>query len=169
MNDADPIEVIRRRAEAATPGPWGWFGNIKHGGPYLATQHGGRVFVMQFARLGMRDAQPVFQVRDDPDHPDWGHMVKGADLAIYEADHRDDIKGFDNPDAEFIAHSREDVADLLTEVDRLRQCVGDALWALEDPHGRVSSTHLPMVQACLAEALHPELTDEEREAMEVAS
>lgn len=117
---------IRNRAEAATPGPWGWFGNIKHGGPYLATRHGGRVFVMQFARLGMRDAQPVFQHRGDPEvPPGWGIMVKGADLAIYEADHRADIKGFDNPDAEFIAHSRQDVADLLDEVDRLREELAD--------------------------------------------
>ena len=124
--DTEHLNVIRDRAEAATPGPWGWFGNLKADGPYLATVHGGRRFVMQFARLGMQSAQPRFQVYD-PEH-DWGYMVDGRDLAIYEADHRADIVGFDNPDAEFIAHARQDVADLLAEVDQLRGAIDRLAW-----------------------------------------
>lgn len=119
--DTEHLNAIRDRSEAATPGPWGWFGNLKHGGPYLATRHRGRVFVMQFARLGMQDAQPVFQARDE-DGRSLG-MVGGRDLAIYEADHRADIVGFDNPDATFIAHARQDIADLLDEVDRCREAL----------------------------------------------
>lgn len=45
---------------------------------------------------------------------------------------------------------------LLAEVDRLNRCVGDALFALEDPHGNLSDAYLPIVRAALADALHPE-------------
>lgn len=89
-----------------TPGPWAWFGNIKHDGPYLATVNRGRTFVMGFKRLGMRSAQPQFRIDS--------LLVDGADLAIYEvcrdatkADdervYRHDIVGFRAPDAYLIA------------------------------------------------------------------
>lgn len=32
----DPVEAIRVRAAAASPGPWFWRGNVDHGDPYLA-------------------------------------------------------------------------------------------------------------------------------------
>lgn len=107
------LEQIRARAAKATPGPWSWFGNIGAGSPYLATTHSGRRYVMQFARHRMQGAQPVFQ------QPDEHIMVKGADLAVFEVAHRDDIVGFDNPDATFIAHARADVDTLLQLVDDL--------------------------------------------------
>ncbi len=37
------LQEIRARAAAATPGPWGWFGNDDR--VYLATRHSGRLYV----------------------------------------------------------------------------------------------------------------------------
>lgn len=93
-----------------TPGPWGWFGNEY--GFYLATQFGGRRFVMDFARMGMQRAQPRFQVG--------GVMVDAKDLAVFEVGkrgivgmkaarlpgsdvYRTDIVGFDHADSQLIA------------------------------------------------------------------
>ena len=42
----------RRRAGRATPGPWGWFGNVRARSIYLATQFWGRHFVMQLSGYG---------------------------------------------------------------------------------------------------------------------
>lgn len=91
-----------------TPGPWGWFGT--NHGFYLATTHSGRRFVMDFVRMGMRSAQPRFQVNS--------RMVNGADLVQFEVDrsvtgfaagreaatvYRYDIVDIDHPDARLIA------------------------------------------------------------------
>jgi len=91
-----------------TPGDWGWFGNEY--GFYLATKHSGRRFVMDFVRMGMRGAQPRFQID--------GRMVKGADLVRFEVDrsvqgftagkasesvYRYDIVEINHPDARLIA------------------------------------------------------------------
>jgi hypothetical protein len=80
---------------------------------------------MDFVRLGMQYAQPRFQ------RPD-GLMDKAATpgLPIFEvcpdamsADdprvYRDHIIGFRNGNAEFIAHARQDIDDLLALVDEL--------------------------------------------------
>lgn len=116
------LEEIRARAAAATPGPWGWFGNTDVHTFYLATKHSGRQYVMDFCRFGMRGAQPVFQDDDG--------MKAAKDIAIYAVKptaidrkdpdvYRADIIGFRNPDAEFIAEARADVDYLLRVIDRL--------------------------------------------------
>lgn len=94
-----------------TPGPWGWFGNLKSGSPYLATIHSGRRLVMQFGRLGLQGAQPRFHVG--------GRMIDGTELARFEVGDRNvlglkaakaddsvyryDMIGFDHPDARMLA------------------------------------------------------------------
>lgn len=103
--------AIKARAEAATFGPWGWFGTPKE--PYLATQHGGRVYVMRFARSGMRGATVMWQ---GVEHLG---MVKTKEVAVKEREYRDDLESINHPDAIFIAASRQDVSDLLAEVERL--------------------------------------------------
>ena len=132
------ISAIRQRAEAATPGPWQWFGNTDVNDIYLATVRWGRQIVMMFERWGMQSAQPTFiEGRTWKANPgdsldfDLGCGAKKAkDLAVFEvapkATRRDDpkvyradVSGLRSPDATFIAHSRQDVADLLAEVDRL--------------------------------------------------
>lgn len=126
----DKIQAIEARASAATKGPWQWYGNTKFGDCHLATKTGGRVFVMGFSRWKMTSAQPEFQLRFDNGD---GIMCKLSDLTdpglglpqgmgpVFEAPHRQDFVGIAHPDAEFIAHSRQDVDDLLEDNRRLRE------------------------------------------------
>jgi hypothetical protein len=97
---------VREAADEATPGQWGWFGHSK-GDMHLATVRWGRFIVMSFARLGMSGAQPQFQAyseREGGDPRSWkGRLVDGKAVAILEAPYRDDIVGFDNPDARWLA------------------------------------------------------------------
>jgi hypothetical protein len=124
------IEAIRARANAATFGPWGWYGNVDAKHFYLSTKHGGRQIVMGFRRFGFNGAQPEFRHRRQDG--DYFLLTPASDLAIYEvapkATHRNDVNwnvyrgdiiGFRSPDAEFIAHARQDVDDLLTVVAKL--------------------------------------------------
>lgn len=129
------LAAIEARANAATPGPWAWFGNVDHNDFYLATRHSGRRYVMSFRRAGMQNAQPEFQDYSGP----YGRMAPAKELAIYEVApdatsrrdpyfniYRADIIGFRNPDAEFIAHARQDVDTLIARVHELEQQLADA-------------------------------------------
>lgn len=119
------LAEIRARHVGATPGPWHWFGSggrlRKAVNVYLATVDRGRIFVMDFVRTGWRDAQPRFQVR----RSGMGLMTPSSELFQYEVEYRDDITGIRHPDAEAIAHSWQDVEDLLGELDRLRALLGE--------------------------------------------
>jgi hypothetical protein len=70
------LKRAKELCEAATAGPWQWFGNTKMREVYLATIDRGRVFVMDFVRWGMSSAQPRFQLRDQHlgDHADDCHL-----------------------------------------------------------------------------------------------
>jgi hypothetical protein len=126
-------EEARRLLANITPGPWRWFGSMKHGqSPYLASIGRGRQYVMTFARNGMQGAQPRFQ--DQTTHM----MVKARDLAIYEVCpdatdendprlYRHDITGFRNADAEFIAAAPRLVASLAATLEAV------AALHIEDP------------------------------------
>jgi hypothetical protein len=121
-----------------TPGPWGWFGN-KHGF-YLATERGGRIYVMDFVRMGMNRAQPRFQVRVDGKH---GVMTEASELCTFEvADnvvgmkaaaqpgsgvYRTDINGFDHPDARVIAAAAQLLEALMLMVERAPSMDGEAV------------------------------------------
>lgn len=127
MTESSRFDEIKARAAAATVGPWGWFGNVDNRDVYLATVHGGRRLVLDFAPWGEQSAQPRFQ--EDSVMVDGDQLVRYAvapeatsreDPSVY----RGDISGFRNGDAEFIAHSRADVEWLITEVEALRAEVG---------------------------------------------
>lgn len=119
------VDEIRARADAAHKGPWGWFGNTKMKNVYLATKHSGRIYIMLFERWGMQSAKPIFQEQVGPgEYPQSGMPVvwEVAPDATSDDDprlYRHTIRSIRNPDAEFIAHSRQDVDDLLAEIDRL--------------------------------------------------
>jgi hypothetical protein len=128
MTTTDRFAEIKARAEAATDGPWSWFGNTDMHDIYLATNHSGRKLVLDFARWGMQSARPRFN--ED------GLMVDADTIARYTvapnatsrqdpAVYRADITGFRHPDAEFIANSRADVDWLIGEVERLRALVSE--------------------------------------------
>lgn len=118
------IEAIRARADAATPGPWHWYGNTATKFLSLNTWKSGlgRCNVMDFARWGMHGARPRFAVDD--------YMHDADEFAQWEVCHdaktpgdprlyRHDVDGIRHPDAEFIAHSRADVPALLASLDRV--------------------------------------------------
>jgi hypothetical protein len=122
------LDAIRARAAAADNGPWMWRGSLTYGsGPFLATRKSGRgeYTIMDFCRRGMQGAQPRFQRAD-------GLMDRATNpgVAIFEVCrdcldpkdsrvYRDDIVGFRNGNAEFIAAARQDVDDLLAYIDDL--------------------------------------------------
>lgn len=117
------LKEIRDREQAATKGPWVWCGNTEV--RWFALETANRMLkVMDFTRYGMQGAQPRFAVD--------GRMIHASDLAAYEVHraawvdkskppYRFDVDDLKAPDAEFIAHSRDDVAfllDLLADRDR---------------------------------------------------
>lgn len=121
------LDAIRARAAAVDAGPWMWRGNLNPPSLRLCTRNSrrGEYTVMDFTRLGMQGGQPRFQ------RPD-GLMDRASNpgLAIFEvcpeatsADdpriYRTDVIGFRNATAEFIAHSRQDIEDLLAYIDEL--------------------------------------------------
>jgi hypothetical protein len=120
VNEADRIlteerlKEIKDRADAATFGPWGWFGSGKE--PYLATHTGGRVFVMMPRRSGMNGATIFWQ------GPDFA-ICPTTDFAVKEREYREQLDGYhdgiDHPDAKFIAHAREDIPALLAHIAEL--------------------------------------------------
>jgi len=133
------LEAIEARANAATPGPWEWFGNTKTHTCHLSTVHGGHRHVLNFWRWGMNAAQPAFQVAlGPPIVAGDGCMMRLSEMEHecpelgprFEVEYRRDFYGIAHPDAEFIARAREDVPALIMEVKRLEvevQALYDAL------------------------------------------
>jgi hypothetical protein len=87
-------------------------------------------------------------------HPKHMHALDARDLAIYEVCptatkrndprvYRADIIGIRHPDAEFMAHSRQDVTDLLAAVDRVI-----ALHTLVEYTSKQSGSYWSACQAC---------------------
>jgi hypothetical protein len=121
------LSAIKARAAAATPGPWGWFGYVpapkgyaKQRNVYLATQHSGRIYVMDFERWGINGARPRFQ-----DHEQ--HLMIDEPARCFQvAEHSGAIEGVTHPDAAFIAHARADVDALIAEVERKNE-VGERI------------------------------------------
>lgn len=116
---AERLAEIERRLHRATPGPWRWV--IQGWQQGLYTDHSGRYVVMDFVRRGMRDAAPRFQayVRYE------GPLRERGSLGMKKAEEflEDGYLKPIHPDAELIASAPTDIADLLAEVRRLRQCL----------------------------------------------
>jgi hypothetical protein len=90
---SDPLAALTEKERSLVMRPWAWYDDGP-GSPYLATVKHGRTYVMGFARKGMNQAQPVFQVRegrkygvmqtakeigpDWPKHPDAALIVKAV-------------------------------------------------------------------------------------------
>lgn len=127
MTDRPDIDAIRRRADAAAPAPWHWRGNVDIKSVRLwAPRSRGRMTVLDFTRWGMQNAAPQFTIA--------GLLHRADELAIYEVCpeatsrrdsrvYRGDIIGLRHPDAEFLAHARQDVEDLLAYVAELESAL----------------------------------------------
>ncbi len=108
------ISELAKLERAMTPGDWQWFGNTKMHEVYLATVHGGRIFVMDFQRWGMGGAQPRFQVRADGDPPGAGFMRSLGELGKeehplgprFEVPYRRQFVGIGHPDADGMVRMR---------------------------------------------------------------
>lgn len=107
----EQLKAIEERAAKATPGPWCWTGNMTCQQIWLARRHAWGDIVMDFVRWGMQRAMPRFNTDG---------ILEKAKLVRPQAHNAWMISDIDHPDAQFIAHSRKDVDDLLAEVRRLR-------------------------------------------------
>jgi len=113
------LDALERKARAARPGPWQWYGNTKMHSVYLATVHGGRVFVLDFERWGMRGAQPRFQM--DRRMVELGELAKQEHPfgPKFEVPYRRDFHGIGHPDAEHIAANSPEIT--LGLIARIRE------------------------------------------------
>jgi hypothetical protein len=87
---------------------------------------------MRFMRMGMQQAQPMFQQYEPGDQqgPDpffWGgHMVSADEIAVQEVPYRGDIVALDNPDARYIARmDATTTLDLLDYIKELEERLDD--------------------------------------------
>ena len=128
MTAPDPrLDEIQARLDAATPGPWGWFGNTDTKNIYLATPDRGRQFIMTFRRWGMQGAQPWFNtgmmMAPASDRPRY-EVAPAAESRDDPRVYRADVSGIKHPDAEFIANAPTDVSYLLAELRKTREALG---------------------------------------------
>jgi len=122
----EELEAIEAREKAATPGPWVWEIRAATRQAYLWTTHSGRYYVMGFQRWGMNSAAPTFQVYEKCQGPVDERGSKGmfrADSLTKSLPGKEYNVGYDDyldhPDAEFIAHARQDIPALIAENKRL--------------------------------------------------
>jgi hypothetical protein len=131
--DQKYLSEIKAREQAATPGSWRWDAAPCNQEIKLVTSHSGGYYVMEFERYGMRNAAPAFQVYEKYSGPVMKRGSKGmvrADKLCKSIPGKEHHVGFDDyidhPDADFIAHSRADVTELLAEVERLQEMLADS-------------------------------------------
>jgi hypothetical protein len=123
----DRIVEIEARACAATPGPWVWRGNVDiHDISLRSVGERGSPTVLTFGRWGMQSAKPVFNSPDNRGLLQWATETRVQFEVSPDATHRTDprvyrgdIIGIRHPDAEFIAHAREDINYLLARIREL--------------------------------------------------
>lgn len=106
------IAEIRAREQAATPGEWKWDVNLKCRDVDLAGRTG---TVLNFIRWGCQQAGVRFNVS--------GIMVRCDDERLAKVipgreHHKSWARVIEHPDADFIAHARQDIPDLLDALER---------------------------------------------------
>lgn len=120
MLDLKPIKALL--AEAA-PGPWRWFGFVKHDQvgsshrAYLATAHSGQIHILSGRDLMMRHGEGAgLSVATEP------HMME-------HREHNGAITGPATPDTKLIQEAPTVIAALLAEVESLRELAADVVSA----------------------------------------
>ena len=126
MNYKELLEKATKLDKETTPGPWMWDLRTATKQCNLVTQHSGQYYVMGFERWGMQEALPTFQLYDRHE----GKMSERGSHGMVRADRlsksypgKEHHIGFDdyidNPDAVFIAESRQLVHDLTVALSEL--------------------------------------------------
>jgi hypothetical protein len=109
------LREIRERCEKATNGPWKWNLNCNAKHVELEGVTGMRETVMRPARWGMSGARLQFLS---------GGLMENCEAfaapRLNREHHAHWCADINHPDAQFIAHARTDLPDLLSEVERLR-------------------------------------------------
>ena len=132
------IDDIKRDREAGMPdfGGWSWIGGRDD--LSLATKGGGRRYIMDFTRKGMRGAQPRFQtggiMYGAVDHLTTYQVGEGIARGQKQADqdptvYRMDISGVDHPDARRIARVPEMENAIIANVkflERMKDAISEA-------------------------------------------
>ena len=113
----EQLKAIRTRENAATPGNWQW--NINTSLKQIRLDNG-RCVVMGFLRYGTDSAAPAFLIDG---------LIKRADKfakSIPGLEHHIGYDDYiDHPDAEFIAHARQDIPALLEHIAKLNEWIND--------------------------------------------
>lgn len=127
----EALAEIQSRVDRATGQAWHWAGNIDTGEPYLATWLPGwgrcQIFgigheTRTVPRLWFYTDGVATPARDQVVFEVAPEATSREDPEVYRAD----IVDIRHPDAQFIAHSREDVEVLLNEVHRLKALLRSA-------------------------------------------
>ena len=120
------VQEAKALDKRATPGPWMWEIRTNIRDCKLMTAHSGQYYVMQFARWGMQDACPEFQVYDRYSGPvveRGSHGMLRADKMAKSYPGKEHHHGYDDyidhPDAEYIAKSRGLFTKLIEAVEAL--------------------------------------------------
>ena len=132
MTDLD-LDAIEARANAARPGPWMWRGNVDIHYVLLQSLAPGRWDVLDFARWGFSNAQPVFTdhktgMLTRPMKEPGGVRFDVCPAATARDDprvYRGDFVAINHPDAEFIAAAREDVPKLIARIRELEAMLAE--------------------------------------------
>lgn len=122
----EQLREIRGRADAATPGPWGYNSYSRvDAGAFIANYD--NPDAPDYPDGSRPGSQPGHKFFDEVDNA-WlaqRHAAYEADpeVASVPAEYGDTATGRHANDAEFIAYARTDVPRLLDEIDRLRDGV----------------------------------------------
>lgn len=112
------LEEIKARHTKATKGPYVWRWPCGGIAPELIAPHSGLLLVMDAVREGMMGAAIRFAEREGNRG---GIMRKLTDLCAKPTPRTPEWIVMDNPDANAMAHSWQDIDDLIGEVERLTQ------------------------------------------------
>lgn len=130
----DRINEIQDALDAVPAPPWRWIGSRTSGGPELVTDHSGRQYLLRSAKpvdargdeiLDPATDYPVYgdlEFRDQRPNERYSTMRRGDELAVGRTHYDENtIVDVDNPLARFLRDAPQYVADLLAEIERLRQ------------------------------------------------
>jgi hypothetical protein len=154
------LDEIKARLAASTPGPWEWTVNLEGHAVHIVSATSGRLYVMDFVRWGMSNAQPRFRNADClmvPVH-EVSAVVEGREH------HAKWYRTVDHPDAQLIAHAPTDLAALVKAVEEVRaECVAIAA-EVPEPDAVVWTRARKALAATMLQRLAPLLTTQERTA-----